>query len=182
MQLKNLFLVFRVHYPSDVFSALSKEITAFGRYIKVLVLLSGTDLNIFAGLGINVIKGIKTLGQTGYDLVVSFLLNGQDFCFFASLVFLVNIDYTENKIVGIIIQATDHSQRMPGRDTVYHQTVFDILHAALLHGSQKVFFLDVLYENMLVFFIYDLLAVTDDVLEEVIAALLKTERMEFGIY
>ena len=34
---------------------------------------------------------------------------------------------------------------------------------------------------MLVFFVYDLFAVTDDILEKVISALLQTQRMEFRI-
>ena len=60
---------------------------------------------------------------------------------------------------------------MPCRNTVNHQTVFDVLHTALLHCIQKIFLLDVLNEDMLIFFIDNLLAVTDNVLKEIIAAL-----------
>ena len=70
---------------------------------------------------------------------------------------------------------------MPDRNAVYHQAVFDALHAALLHGGKELVLLDVLDEDVLVFFAYDLLAVADDVLKEVIPALLKTERMESGV-
>ena len=70
---------------------------------------------------------------------------------------------------------------MPYRLTVDHETVFDVLHAALLHGAQEVFFLDIVQEDMLVFFENDLLAVALQVLEKIFAALFEPQRMEFMI-
>ena len=70
---------------------------------------------------------------------------------------------------------------MPCRNSVDEQTVFDILHAALLHVGKQFVFLDVLYEYMLVFFDYDVFAVTDNVLEKVISALFKVQRMKIMV-
>ena len=62
---------------------------------------------------------------------------------------------------------------MPYGDPVYHKAVFDILHTAFTHGIQKAFLLNILNEYVPVFLIDDLLAVTDDILKEIIAALLE---------
>ena len=62
---------------------------------------------------------------------------------------------------------------MPDRFAVDHKTVFDALGAALAKESCEVFLLNVFTEDVLVLFIYNLLAVTDDILEEIITALLK---------
>ena len=70
---------------------------------------------------------------------------------------------------------------MPYRDTVDHQTVFDILHTAFLHCSEKRFLLHILEEDMLVFFIDRKPAVTLEILEEIFSALLESQRMKLRI-
>ena len=96
-------------------------------------------------------------------------------------VFLINIEDAEDKIIVILIKATDQPEGVPCGDSVYQQAVFNVLHASLFHVSKQFFLLDVFYEYMLVFFDYDFPAVTDNVLKKVVSALLEVQRMKFMV-
>ena len=174
-------LIFGMYKVTGILPVLSEEVLARPGNVHPLIAFGGCDLRVGIIFNIHIEQKIILSCKRIQDLVIQFLLLRCLGCQLSSVILLINVDDTEDEVIRIIIQASYHPQGMPGRNAVYHQTVFYALHAALLHGGKEIVLLDVLDEDVLVFFVYDLLAVADDVLKKVIPSLLKTERMESGV-
>ena len=182
MQVEGFLLVLGVHKLADASPALGEKVIAGGGHVELLIIVGGGNLAVGVGGDIDIVQRVKLFGQAAGDLVVKLFLPF-DFFFQLSLpVFRVNIFYAQHKIILCAVQAANQPQGMPCGRPVDHQAVFDALHHALLHGVQKLFFLNVLNEDVLILFIDHLFAVPDDVFEKVIAPLLQIEGMKLRVH
>jgi hypothetical protein len=182
VKLDYFILIFGMNIFLDASPALGKEITSGRRNIQFLVIIVCRDLDISVRIEVYVIKRVILGCKAGGDVVVYVLLTCSLLLSLPAVIFLIDVENAKDEIVVIFIETADHLKSVPYGLAVDHETVFDALVSALLQSGDKLLLLDILYENMLIFFINDLLAVADDVLEKIIAALLEAQRMELGVY
>ena len=167
-----------MHVFPDASPALGEKIISRSRYIQLFILIRRRDLNVSARLRIDVVQCVKLLGKAECDLVVGFFPALKLLLKFPLAVQFVNIDDPEYGIIPVLIHSTDQPERMPCRNTVYHKTVFDVLHGALLHIAEELLLPVILKENVLIRAVDHFFAVPDEINEKIIPTLLQMERME----